>query len=76
MWDYFDDFDYTVRDANDTVKWFKKSFRQKNKIHLIGNHDLSYVTDNPNLKCVRYGINKHEAIKKHKINWKELQMYY
>ena len=73
--DYFDDFDDTIQDANNTAKWLKQSLKQKNRIHLIGNHDLSYMTDNPNLKCMGYRTDKHKAIKKHSINWNQLQMH-
>ena len=51
--DYFDDFDDTVKDSENTAKWLVKSLKQENRIHLIGNHDLSYMTDNSNLKCLR-----------------------
>ena len=74
--DYFDDFDDIVNDANNTAKWLKKSLKQENRIHLIGNHDLSYMTDNPNLKCAGYRTDKHKVIKKHSIDWSKLKMYY
>ena len=74
--DYFDDFDDTVNDANNTAKWLKKSLQQKNRIHIIGNHDLSYITDNPNLKCAGYRTDKHKEIKKHNIDWNKLKMHY
>ena len=54
--DYFDDFDDTIQDAENTAKWLKKSLKQENRIHLIGNHDLNYMTDNTNLKCAGYRI--------------------
>jgi len=74
--DYFDDFDDTIQDANNTARWLKKSLKQKNRIHLIGNHDLSYMTDNPNLKCSGYRTDKHKVIKKHFIDWNKLKMHY
>lgn len=74
--DYFDDFDDTVQNAINTAKWLKKSLKQKNRIHLIGNHDLSYMTDNPNLKCAGYRIDKHKAIKNYSIDWSKLLMHY
>ncbi len=39
--DYFDDFYDTLEDADNTAKWLTKSLQQKNRVHLIGNHDLS-----------------------------------
>lgn len=74
--DYFDDFDDTVEDATNIAKWLKESLEQENRIHLIGNHDLSYMTDNPNLKCSGYGTDKHKAIKEHDIDWNKLRMHY
>ena len=74
--DYFDDFDDTVQDVINTAKWLKKSLKQENRIHLIGNHDLSYMTDNPNLKCTGYRTDKHKVIKKQSIDWSKLLMHY
>jgi len=74
--DYFDDFYDTVKDATNVAKWLIKSLQQKNRIHLIGNHDLSYMTDNPNLKCTGYSKDKHDEIKKHNIDWNMLKMHY
>jgi len=74
--DYFDDFYDTVKDAANVAKWLIKSLQQKNRIHLIGNHDLSYMTDNPNLKCTGYDEDKHDEIKKHDIDWSLLKMHY
>ncbi len=74
--DYFDDFDDTVHDAENTAKWLKKSSLQKSRIHLIGNHDISYMTDNPNIKCTGYTTDKHRIIKKHHITWSKLLIHY
>ena len=74
--DYFDDFNDTVQDAIHTAKWLKKSLKQNNRIHLIGNHDLNYMTDNPNLKCMGYRTDKHKVIKRQNVDWNKLLMYY
>lgn len=74
--DYFDDFDDTVQDAINTAKWLTKSLKIENRVHLIGNHDLSYMTDNPDLKCSGYTEEKHTVIKKQSIPWNTLKMYY
>ena len=74
--DYFDDFDDTFKDAINTAKWLKKSLEQENRIHLIGNHDLNYMTDNPNLKCSGYRPDKYKVIKEHNIDWSILKMHY
>lgn len=74
--DYFDDFNDTSQDAANVAKWLKKSLVQENRVHLIGNHDLSYMSENPNLKCSGYRKEKHDEIKRHHINWSLLKMHY
>ncbi len=73
--DYFDSFDDTVEDAGNTARWLAKSLQQKNRIHLIGNHDLNYMTENPNIKCTGYSPDKHIAIDRCHIEWKKLEIY-
>ena len=74
--DYFDDFYDTLDDADNTAKWLIKSLRQKNRTHLIGNHDLSYMTYNQNLKCTGYSSDKHEVIRGNNIPWDRLKLFY
>lgn len=74
--DYFDDFDDTTNDAENTSQWLAKSLQQKNRIHLIGNHDLNYMTYNPKFKCTGYDILKHETINNNKIPWNKLKLYH
>ena len=74
--DYFDNYYDSAKDATKTAKWLVKSLEEKNRIHLIGNHDLSYMTDNPNLKCTGYDEEKHAVIRKQFIPWNELKMYH
>lgn len=74
--DYFDSYYDSYEDASHTSAWLANSLRKTDRIHLIGNHDLSYMTDNPKLKCTGYTSQKHEVIKKYKINWKKLQLYH
>jgi len=70
--DYFDDFHDTLADAGSTAKWLAGSLEQGNRTHLIGNHDIGYMTDNPELKCTGYRQDKHEVIRKHGIAWNKL----
>ena len=74
--DYFDGFGDTVEDAANTAKWLNKSLDHGNRIHLIGNHDLSYMTYNQNLKCSGYSADKHAAIKSQNVKWDKLRMFY
>lgn len=73
--DYFDDFGDTVKDADDTSRWLADSLNTKNRTHLIGNHDLSYMTDNPELKCTGYTTDKHEVICNNKIPWDKMLLF-
>ena len=42
--DYFDDFGDNAHVARKTALWLKASIKKPNRIHLLGNHDLSYNT--------------------------------
>lgn len=73
--DYFDDFGDTVKDADDTSRWLADSLECKNRTHLIGNHDLNYMTDNPKLKCTGYAPDKHEAIRNNMVPWDKMHLF-
>ena len=45
--DYFDDWYDTVQDAANVAKWLRESLENPDRTHLIGNHDVSYMTDQP-----------------------------
>ena len=74
--DYFDDFGDTPEDAGDTARWLTESLQEKNRIHLIGNHDLNYITDNPDLRCSGYDSSKHKVIREYGIKWDRLKLYF
>jgi hypothetical protein len=40
--DYFDNFNDTAQDADQTARWLKESLSKPNRIHLMGNHDINY----------------------------------
>lgn len=40
--DYFDDFGDSRNQTKRTARWLKESLYKPNRIHLMGNHDLSY----------------------------------
>lgn len=73
--DYFDDFNDTVEDADNTSKWLLGSLQHLDRVHLIGNHDLSYMTDNPKLKCTGYRQSKHETIQNSGIPWGRTKLF-
>ncbi|MGI0069778.1 MAG: metallophosphoesterase, partial [Nitrosopumilaceae archaeon] len=43
--DYFDSFGEGIEFAQQTALWLKSSLQQPNRVHLIGNHDLSYQSN-------------------------------
>ena len=40
--DYFDDFFDTPQDAANSATWLKQSLHKRNRIHLLGTHDIWY----------------------------------
>ena len=74
--DYFDSFGDTYVDAQETARWLSGSLAKKDRIHLIGNHDLSYMTNNPNLKCSGFDGAKYHEIERWSIPWDRLRPYY
>ena len=42
--DYFDNFWETIEDIEKTASWLSRSLKRKNRIHLLGNHDLPYMS--------------------------------
>ena len=74
--DYFDDFDDDdVNFTRNTAKWLEKSLLDKTRIHLIGNHDIQYISKNPSLKCSGFTRIKQSIIDQSNINWSKLLMY-
>ncbi len=78
--DYFDSYFDVLEEAlyrtDQTAAWLKNSLEQKNRIHLIGNHDMNYMTDNPQLQHGGYARFRHDIIKKYNIDWKKLKLYH
>ena len=74
--DYFDSIRGTAQDAVNTAKWLVKSLKIKNRIHMVGNHDLSYMTDNPKLKCSGYSQAKYDLINYESVPWTNLKLYH
>jgi len=74
--DYFDSLYDADSDATKTAQWLVKSLKLKNRIHLFGNHDLGYMTANPNLKCSGFAESKYHSIKRQSVPWEELKAYH
>ncbi len=73
--DYFDSYYETESDTHNTAQWLYESLQNKDRTHLIGNHDLSYMAANPRLKCSGFSESKQFIINKYKIPWEQLRPY-
>ena len=71
--DYFDSFYDTLEKTEQTAEWLKDSLQKENRIHLLGNHDLSYLDSN--YHCSGFSENKLFTIKKTSVNLTKLQHY-
>lgn len=60
--DFFDDFGDTVDDALRAAKWLAHSIEQPNRLHLVGNHDLSYLSPSSFTRCAGWTPEKMRAM--------------
>jgi hypothetical protein len=74
--DYWDDFNDTPEMVTHTTEWFSWSVDQPNRIHLFGNHDLSYF--NAKFACSGWEQWKTFIISDIVSNkdWEKLKTYY
>lgn len=73
--DYFDDFGDTPADAAATTEWLAGSMADKSRVHLVGNHDLNYMSSLPGLHCAGRDPIKGIAIAKRGIDWPRLEPF-
>ena len=59
--DYFDDFGDTPEIAGRVAKWIQWSIEQPTRIHLVGNHDLSYLCPSSFTFCPGFNHEKMRA---------------
>ncbi len=71
--DYFDDFGDTIDVTSQTAHWLKNSIKKSNRIHLLGNHDLSYL--NQDYACPGFSEGKLFAIKNTGVDLTKLMHY-
>lgn len=71
--DYFDAFNDTLEETKQVAEWLKKSLQEKNRLHLLGNHDLAYL--NQNHMCSGFTQNKLSVIKDSGIDLTKLIHY-
>lgn len=63
--DYFDNFNDTHEEIDDTADWLKWSVTQKDRTHLMGNHDIHYrFAQNVGVRCSGYEDGKSVIINK------------
>ena len=71
--DYFDCYDDSLDITEKTAFWLKESLKKENRIHLLGNHDLSYL--DPVFACSGFTEDKSLVIQKTGLNLSELVHY-
>lgn len=76
--DYFDDFGDNELENADTAKWLKESLNNPKHIHLIGNHDLPYLSNGKSYYCSGYSHVKNEAINRilSPKDWQKLKFFH
>lgn len=74
--DYFDSYGDDPDMAIETALWLKRSLYNKKRIHLIGNHDISYMTSNPRLKCTGFTDMKRIVISHVNVPWDRMYYYW
>ena len=62
--DYFDARDDTPADAARTARWLKTSLADPRRVHLIGNHDASYLWPCEATLCPGFSWEKEEEIRR------------
>ena len=75
--DYFDAFEETDNDNLITAQWLIESLGKPNRIHLMGNHDISYAIPHRSYKCSGYSVYKDYQINSvlKENDWKKLKLY-
>lgn len=76
--DYFDNFDDSAFEARETAQWLKGSLKFKNRIHIRGNHDTHYESQNTRLKCSGYELKKDIVINEimKATDWRKLYWFH
>lgn len=77
--DYFDDFGDDPFAVKGTAHWLQQSLQHKDRIHLLGNHDMPYMCPiNPSLCCPGYNPDKGRAVRSvmTEADWSHLKAAY
>lgn len=63
--DYFDDFNDSLEDVEETCEWLVEVSR-KSQVHLLlGNHDIYYLCDHRDYRGAGYSPEKHFVVRKY-----------
>lgn len=75
--DYFDDWGDDYQTSVITAEWLAASLEQSNRIHLMGNHDISYAISHRSYKCSGYEVGKDYAINSvlKESDWRKLKTH-
>jgi hypothetical protein len=76
--DYFDNFDDTYEEVAETAEWLAWSITQKDRTHLMGNHDIHYCyADHSGVRCSGYDKGKSVVINNRvkPEHWKQLKFF-
>lgn len=75
--DYFDEYNDNYQMNLVMAEWLKDSLTQPNRIHLFGNHDISYAFKHRSYKCSGYEAGKDYAINSvmKEEQWRQLKLY-
>ena len=65
--DYFDSHEHGR--PRGTAAWLKRSMEEPGRIHLLGNHDMHYMSTNPELRCSGYDERVLKWIKDARVPW-------
>ena len=63
--DYFDDYNDTTEQVEETCKWLLGTCEDHRICRLLGNHDVYYFCDNKSYRGAGYSRDKHQLIQKY-----------
>ena len=72
--DYFDSYTSTIDSVYRTTNWLKNSMKKDNRVHMMGNHDLSYATLG-RFTCAGYNHYRNEWIESSGISWAKMELW-
>lgn len=73
--DYFDSWTTSEDQVHRVADWLKNSMRKHNRIHMLGNHDLSYASLNK-YTCGGFTKERSEWVKSADIPWGKINLWF